>query len=481
MKVLLVAPPKRRQVWAGVPDIFNDKNAYVFPHLGLLYLSSFIKQNTTHEVHVVDCVAEDLSAEQIRARFQELAPDVVGLLAKTHNLIEMHDVARIAKGVNPKIHVLIGGPHTKAFPEEAIALTHVDAIARGDGEHTLADWLSALESGSGFDQVKGIWYKDGAEVRKNADREPLHNLDEMPFPDRGAVDVSRYYTPGMKQARTTTMISSRGCPYSCSFCNVPKGYRARSAANIVDEMLDCSARFGVQEVHFVDDLFNITAKRVIEISEEMIRRKSKVKWGFKGACTQTTKEMLLAAKEAGCVKAHFGVETYTPEGLKALSKPSSLDQMFDAFRWTREAGLKSVAYMIVGSPHEKTREDILGVRSFIRKLDPDFVVYSLYTPYPDAPVFQKGVDLGLWPADVWTRFMRNPVEDYDLPTAWTQYLTKKELLDIFKIVHRDFYYNPRVLFRTLLSIENTADLTRILKGGLQLFRMEFLKPDVRRI
>lgn len=481
MKVLLVNPPKRNQVWAGVPDIFNDRHAYVFPPLGVLYLSSYLKKHTTHEVQVLDCLPDVLSDEEIEARIRAFDPDFVGSLCLTHNLVDVHRLTGLVKRINPDIHVMVGGPHPTAFPEEAIALAHVDSIVRGDGEEALVEWLAALERGSGLDMVTGVTYKEDGQVHVNAERELAHDLDELPFPDRDAVDIRRYYTPGMKKAITTTVISSRGCPYRCSFCSVPKGYRARSPRNIVDELEECVTRYGIEEIHFIDDLFNISAQRVIDISNEILRRNLQISWGFKGSCNNTTPEMLAVAKKAGCVKAHFGVETFTPEGLQSINKRTNLEQIHQVFRWTREAGIKSVAYMIVGCPHEKSREDILKVRAFIRKLDPDFVVYSLYTPYPDATIFSKGVELGLWEEDVWRRFMRNPVEDYDLPTVWNQYLTKEELLDIFKKVHRDFYYNPRVIWRTLRGIESWADLKRILKGAFQLLRMEFLKATGRRI
>lgn len=481
MKVLLVNPPKRRQVWAGVPDIFNDRHAYLFPPLGILYLSSYLKKHARHEVQVLDCLPEDLDEAGIAERIRRFEPDFVGLLCLSHNLVNVLMVARLAKRLDPRTHVMLGGPHPSAFPEEALSLAPVDSIVRGDGEATLVEWLEALANGSGFDQVPGVSYKERGEIRNNPDRALNRDLDSLPFPDREGIDLRSYFTPGMKKATTTTLVSSRGCPYHCEFCSVPRGYRARSAANIVDELQECRDRHGIQEVHFIDDLFNLNSKRVIQFSEELVSRKLDLCWGFKGSVANTTPEMLAAARGAGCVRAHYGVETFTDEGLKSLGKNTTVEEIFQVFRWTREAGIKAVAYMIIGCPHEKSREEILKVRDFIRRLAPDFVMYSLYTPYPDAPIFEKGVQMGLWDKDVWRRFMRDPVEDYDLPTAWTQHLSKDELLDLFKIVYRDFYYDPRIVLRTLRSVESLVDLKRLAKGGWQLLRMELLRPHARRI
>lgn len=481
MKVLLINPPKRHQVWAGVPDIFNDRHAYLFPPLGALYLASYLKKHTRHEVQVLDTLPEALGDPEIAARIRRFGPDLVGILTLSHNLVNVARLAELVKRVDPRIHVMLGGPHATAFPTEALALPCVDSICRGDGEETLVEWLEALQAGSGFDKVAGVSYKERGESHVNPDRPILKDLDSLPFPDRAGVDIRRYFTPGMKKAVTTTVLSSRGCPYQCDFCSVPKGYRGRSAANIADELEECIDRYGIQEIHFIDDLFNLNSRRVIDISTEISDRKLDINWGFKGSIANTTPEMLAAARAAGCVRAHYGVETFTDEGLKSIGKRATVEQIHQVFQWTREAGITAVAYMIVGCPHERTREEILKVRQFLKKLKPDYVVFSLYTPYPDAPIFRRGVELGLWPEDVWQKFMYHPVEDYDLPTVWNQYLSKDELLDLFKMVHRDFYYDPRVILRTLLSVENLVDLKRLAKGGWQLLRMELLRPHARRI
>jgi len=137
--------------------------------------------------------------------------------------------------------------------------------------------------------------------------------------------------------------------------------------------------------------------------------------------------------------------------------------------------------MIMGCPHEESAEEILAVVPFMRKLAPDYVVYSLFTPYPDAAIYAEGVEKGLYPADVWERFMLEPTPDHDLPTAWEEHLPKEELLQLFKIVNRRFYFHPRTLVRTFAGIRTRAELKHILLGGLQLGRMELLRVGQSRI
>ena len=148
---------------------------------------------------------------------------------------------------------------------------------------------------------------------------------------------------------------------------------------------------------------------------------------------------------------------------------------------TREADLLSIAYMMVGCPHEKTPDEMRGVKAFIRKLDPDFVVYSLFTPYPDTQIFKEGAEAGLWSADVWTNFYRNPQPNVKLPTMWNQYMDDPTLLHLFKEINRDFYLNPHVIWRTLKDLRSPSHLARIIRGGLSVAKLQLIPSDARRI
>ncbi len=480
MKVVLINPPKIHQVWAGVPDIFNGKDIYLFPPLGIMYLSSAIKKYSHHQVKLLDAQPFDWTAEEVADKAVEEKPDFVGVSTQTHNLVDVYKVVKRVREKMPNVHISLGGAHCWHYPDKAIAWKEVDSVIRGDAEEALVEWLNALEKGEGLDKVAGVYWKDEkGKVHINTLREPLKDLDGLPFPDRDALPKEHYYTPGMKASKTTTMITSRGCPYRCNYCNTYKRYSVRSAKNIVDEMVYCQEKYGIEEIHFIDDLFNRTAERVIEISREILERGLKMKWGFKATCRQSTPEMVKIAKEAGCTKIHYGVETGTNEGLKALNKKLTIEEAKEVFRFTKEAGITTIAYMMLGTPYEKTPEDVYKSMYFIRELDPDYVVWALLSPYPDTALFKRGIELGLYPADCWEKFMLNPTEDYDLPTVWEEHMSKEELVRLFKKVHRDFYFNPKKIIKTFLKISTAEELKRIIRGGISLIKMEFLRGDAR--
>ena len=482
MRVCLVNPPKTYQVWAGVPDIFNMPDAYLFPPLGIMYLSSFLKKHTAHECLLYDCVEREWTAEEVAARLATVGPGVLGITANSHNLANVADVVREVKRLLPDVFVVIGGSHVTSFPEESALFPQCDVAVRGDGEETLAALLDHLDAGTDWRGLANLAYRDAQGRAVVTERlEPSKELDGLPLPDRESLAPERYYTPGMKEARATTVISSRGCPFNCTFCNVPHKYRSRSAKDIVDELEYCNRELGIKEFHFIDDLFNITTKRVIEISEEILARGLDIFWGYKAGVIEVDEKMLRIARKAGCIRMHYGVETWSDEGLIALRKKARVKDIRRAFKLNREAGMRPIAYMIIGCPHERTPEEILRAVPFVKSLNPDYVVFSLYTPYPDAPIFEEGVEAGLWEKDRWKPFMLNPTHEYDLPTVWDEHMDKATLVDLLKKVHNRFYFSPLVLLRTALSLRTVPEVIRIIKGGIILGKLQFLPWKSRRI
>ncbi len=481
MKVALVNPSKKHQVWAGVPDIFNMPDAYLFPPLGIMYISAYIRQKTSHQPYLFDCVQKDWSAEDVAKEIFALKPEVLGITANTHNLVSVVEVIQETRKLLPEIFIAIGGSHVTSFPEEAARLPGCDLAIRGDGEESFAILLDRIEAGQDWSDVPNLCFVRDSEVIITEKLEPSPDLDAFPFPDREGLVLQGYFTPGMKEATSTTVMSSRGCPFNCSFCNVPHRYRTRSAKNIVDELEYCSKKLGIREFHFVDDIFNISAERVIEISEEIIARGLDIFWGYKAGCLGITEEMLETSRRAGCIRMHFGVETWNDEGLEALNKKARVKDIRRTFAMTREAGIRPIAYMIVGSPHETSPSEILQAAAFTRSLKADYVVFSLFTPYPDAPIFEEGVKLGLWDADCWKKFMLDPTREYDLPTVWNEHIGKDELVKLLKQVHNRFYFAPSTLLRTAISIRTIPEFLRLAQGGIILLKLQFLPSRKRRI
>ncbi len=472
MHVLLVQPPNHNQVWAGVSDKYMTRGFHSFPPLQIMSLSAYLKAHTNHRVTMLDCQREGLDFEEIRRRIAAINPDIVGTTSNTHLIYDVFQVAQAAKKVDAELPVIIGGSHVFSYPREALALPGVDYAVRGDGELTLAALLDALEGKGELSAIPGLLYRDRrGEVVENPPRSNFRELDELPFPDRqGLATLEGYYTAGMEDALCTTMVTSRGCPYDCPFCSTYRTYRRRSAGSIVDEMEHC-VDLGISEVYFVDDTFNLPGKRLVELSEEMLRRRVNLKWATKMTCSHIDFSNLQVAKESGCSRIHFGVETGTPEGQVAIGKSTSdLEQVRRVFRWCKELGIKTAAYMMLGLPTEKNEADVLRSADFVESIDPTYVIWALYSPYPDSQLWKDGAELGMWKGDEWLEHMVDPRPGAPIPVAWTQHMTQDEQIRILNKLMFRFYTSPTRVTRYLLGIRSPAELRRVVRSGISVLR-----------
>lgn len=476
MHVLLVQPPNHNQIWAAVSTKYMRRGFHSFPPLQIMSLSAWLKANTNHRVTMLDCQREWLSYDEIKQRINEINPDVVGTTSNTHLIYDTWQVCRAAKAVDPKLPVIMGGSHVFSYARQTMELPEVDFAVKGDGEHTLTELLDALEGDRDFSKIKGILWRDKTgEVIQNEARENLRDLDNLPFPDRlGLSTLDGYYTAGMQDARTTTMVTSRGCPYDCTFCSTYRTYRRRSAKSVVDEMEHCRS-LGITEVYFVDDTFNLPEKRLNELATEMLARGTKMKWATKATCSNMTKATLAKAQASGLVRLHFGVETGTPEGQVVIGKSTSeLDQVRKVFKYCNELGIRTAAYMMLGLPTEKQVSDVMRSVDFAESLDPTYVIWALYSPYPDTKLWKDGAKLGLWKGDEWLQYMVNPKPDTKIPVAWTEHFTEDEQIRLLNKIMLRFYTNPRRIARYLLEVKNPTNLRRVVKSGISVLHSSLM-------
>lgn len=474
MSVTLINPPEQKRVWCGIPKTAAS-GVYCFPPLGLMYLQASIEKFTPFRADIFDPTTDNLDYPEVERRLRKVELDVVCIGAYTHALPDVQMMINLTRKYNPRARIILGGPHCSMFPEYAISMKGVDAIVVGDGEDTMVEVVSKLNAGKTLEGIEGIWFKEGGQVIKNMPREVVKNLSHYPWPDRTRIDWKKYYVPGSVATYSTTAVTSRGCPHSCPFCLADKGtYRMREFDDIIDEMEHCDS-LGLGEIQFVDDMFSPNSTWAEDFSRAILKRGVKMKWGFKTTIAGTTREMIRAVAEAGCRKIHFGVETANNEGLEGYKKHCNTDDVRTVFNWCREFNVKSVAYLMIAGPHERTRADVLRNVDHAIDLNPDYSVVAVFSPYPGTPSFKEGADKGLYAADCWDRMMRDPLCGVEVPTAWEEHLSKDEILNLLKEAQRRFYLRPSWIRRNGVP-RSYGEFKRLSGGFLSLVRTELLRP-----
>lgn len=466
MRILLINPPTDKVIATELPGHVSSEVGS-FPPLGLLYLAAGLRGEDGHEVSILDMPARGVALDALPARLRASPPELVGITAITHNLVGVRDTARVVRGTLPGVPVVMGGPHVNAFPAEAARLEGIDYAVAGEGERSLRMLADALAQGAAVDGIPGLSARTGPQVALPAVFE--RDLDGLTFPARDLVRAEDYFYVLGKRSTFATIIASRGCPYQCIFCSTPHGgYRTRSPANIVDEVELCLAA-GAEEIHFVDDTFNLGPRRLAEISEEIIRRKVPLRWSFRGRADGVDGEGAALARRAGCVRMHLGVETGTPEGLELLRKGVALDQIERAVSLARQNRIVSAAYFIIGCPHEKTERDVNETIRFAVHLSPDFAMFNILAIYPGTELFDMAVERGLLAADFWTGFALDPRPDFTIP-LWEEHLDRATLDRLLTRAYRRFYLRPSMIWRNLRELGSVAELRRKAAAGLSILR-----------
>jgi len=297
----------------------------------------------------------------------------------------------------------------------------------------------------------------------------IENLDELPFPDRSIIKDIKYNSILGLTDKLATIITSRGCPYKCTFCDVPyKKYRKRSIKSVVNEVEEC-LKLGYEEVHFYDDLFNITPERVIEFCNEVERRKLKFHWDFRGRVNTATKESLRRAKKAGCRMVSFGVETGSNEGLKYVQKSTTVEKIKEVFKWCKELHIKTIADYMIGFPFEKTKEDVRKNIDFLIKLDPDYAQFAILCLYPNTVLFNQAVEKGLIKKGKWESYALNPKTDFVID-HWEEHLSTAELVELQKEAYKKYYLRFSYIIKSIFGIRSFYEFKTKLKAFIKLFQ-----------
>lgn len=382
MKVLLVNPA-----------IFFIDGVSDRPPLGLLYLSSVLKENGIH-VRVVDLALRPNA--DLEAVLLDFKPDLVGISMTTPVFVEAARLAEIIKNILPDSIIVAGGPHPSSMPVETLKGFSFDIVVAGEGESTFLELVKALESDSDLAKVQGIYYKSGSQVCSTAPRRLIADIDGIPFPARELVSLSEYAME-INGIKATPMITSRGCPYQCVYCTKSifgNRCRVRSPENIVCEIKKIISEHGIKGILFVDDTFTIYADRIHALCDRIIEEKLDITWRCWTRSDKVNRNLLEKMYASGCRVVCFGVESGDQRILDRSRKGASVESNLNAIKTSKAVGLHAKAFFMVGLPGEN-KESIDNTIQFMRSADPDSAHFYVTTPFPQTHLWNYAEDLGI--------------------------------------------------------------------------------------
>jgi anaerobic magnesium-protoporphyrin IX monomethyl ester cyclase len=361
----------------------NGSRDEIYPPLGIAILGAELLQRG-YDVKLLDDSIEDM--ETLRAAMEW--SDVVGISTLTPNARRARELGQIARNEVGKF-VVMGGPHPTTNPEFFLLAEAADICVQGEGDLTLPEVLENVTERHKWDEIEGITFVRDGELVKTPRRALIKKMDDVPYPAYHLYDIPKYMRLMVNPA--VTMITSRGCPYACTFCDAemtPRQYRAMSPERVCDLIEQLIKTYDPPQFMFFDDLFTIQRKRVIAICKEIVRRGLFFEWACESRLDTMDFEMLRWMKKAGCVKIYYGLESGSPDVLVSVKKGLTKEKIVAAARLNREVGMAFKYFLMYGFPQE-TKKDHELTEDIVRETRPDQLHVSLLQPIPGTEIYEQ--------------------------------------------------------------------------------------------
>jgi len=396
MKILVLNPPSRvaknvvRDVLYGCWCKGKRIGGGTVPALALLSVASVLRQSG-FKVAFLDAAIRREPTERIVSLSASF--DVIITSTSTMSIDEDADFLNGLKSIKESLITIVFGSHPTFMPGATIKRKGIDIIVRREPEYIIRDLLCAIRKKDGsWKKVNGIGFAENGRIVINPDYPFIEDLDDLPFLDVSLLPKDAdYFNPLVKRLPYITTTVSRGCFGRCTFCTVPHFYGAKvrscSANRVLDEVRHYRDK-GYKEVYFRDETFTADKERNIKVCEGLIKNKLDLTWICNARVGTVDKETMVLMKKAGCHLIKFGVESGVQQILDRIKKGISLEQTADAFKWAKEAGLKTHAHVMLGLPGE-TEETLNSTINFIRKIRPTTASFGICTPYPGSRLFEE--------------------------------------------------------------------------------------------
>lgn len=366
------------------------------PPLGVGYIASNLRKND-FDVKIFDTTFMK-SYEQLYSQIRKSKFDIIGISVMTTMLQDSLQIAKWIKKHSPGTLVVFGGPHPTVLPKEVLKNPNVDVVCIGEAEQT---FLNLVKNLNNLKKVKGIAYKEHGDIIFNDPQMPIENLDSLPFPALDLIDMEKYFKIWFQldsvsiNLKGLGMISSRGCPFNCSYCQPTlfklfgKKLRKRSPKNIVKEIIHWKQKYNINALLFTDDTFTLDKKWVYNVCDEIIAEDLNIIWDCNTRANLVDEQMFKHMREAGLRKVSMGIESGSQRVLDQIyQKQIKIEDVIKSTNFLNRIGIKIQGHFMLGAPTE-TEEEINKTISFAKQLKIDEATFSITTPLPCTYLYEK--------------------------------------------------------------------------------------------
>lgn len=464
MKILLIRPP----------GIMGGEHSHALQHpINLCWLAA-VARAEGFDPAIVDYEVTPFDSGDFTAMLRGIKPAIVGLTAMTPTIDSAARIAAEAKAALPDAATVIGGAHASILPVETLKqYPQFDVAVIGEGEVVFAEICRDVRAGAlGAREIPSAMIRTESGYKGSPEKlAPRIDPGTLPLPARELLDLRLYKgasTPGLPRSNynATQLFTARGCPGKCIFCCSEHIFGRRVAhrpvAHVVAEIRDCMERFGFNHFTIDNDTFTDDRARALEFCSAVSALG--ITWDCDTRVDRVDEDLLKAMAASGCVKVAFGVETGSERVMKWIKKGITLDQVRNAFRWTRAAGMLSCAFFIIGNHPDEEESDIEATRRFIREIDPDLITVAIATPYPKIELESLMRDAGLLGELPWSAYGQS---FQGKPFTRTRTMGASRLNKVQSRLLRGFYLRPRYIMRRLSRIRSLGDALYWFGAGFQ--------------
>jgi len=464
MKIVLVRPP-------------SFTMPIIIPNLGLGYLASILREKK-YLVKILDCAKERMNHQKFKKYLEKEKPDVLGIQLFTCDFSSTKKCFNIAKQLDPKILTLVGGPHPSGDPIGIMnSFKNLDFAFSGEAELGLPKLLEYIEAPKNTElkSVQGLVYRNNKEVIVNKQGR-IKELDKLPFPSWDLLDPRTYPTAAhgsfTKSLPVAPIITTRGCPFNCSFCAAKimsgKNFRIRSIDSVIKEIKYLQRNFGVKEIHIEDDNFTLVKSRVLKFCKKLKQENINIDWACPNGVRLDTldEELLKNMEKTGCYSFAVGIESGSPRILSDMKKGEILETIRKKIKLIASVSkIRMTGFFILGYPTE-TKDDIMKTISFSLSLPLHRAQFSNFIPLPGTEIYDNLIRSGeiKYKLINWDSYQDNSI-------AYSpKGISKKELKKNIRKAFAKFYFRPLIIIGLLKEIHSFNQLKIVILRVFDIFR-----------